>query len=184
MLTTKKLEAIKRISNEYRDINRYPNANIGLAVGLKDPDNIFRWSASLLGPKDSSYKGGIFDLRVEFPDNYPESAPEIYFMTPIFHLNVNPYNNKDWGIKLGHVSLTILDNWKPEYKIREIFIYIFALLYNPNPNFAYGLERVNEFKFNRKLYEEKVKYYTKKYANPFNFLKKYDKWDFFDKYEI
>ena len=178
MLTIKKLEAMKRIWKEFREIYRFPDVNIGLSIWLPDQDNIFRWSASLTGPRDSSYKGGIFDLRVEFPDNYPESAPEIYFITPIFHLNVNPYNNKDWGIKLGHVSLTILDNWKPEYTIREIFIYIFALLYNPNPNFAYGFERVNEFKFNRKLYEEKVKYFTKKYANVFTFCKKHDKWDF------
>ena len=178
MITIQKSEAMKRIWKEFREIRRFPDANIGLSIGLPDQDNIFRWSASLTGPRDSSYKGGIFDLRVEFPDNYPESAPEIYFITPIFHLNVNPYNNKDWGIKLGHVSLTILDNWKPEYTIREIFTYIFALLYNPNPNFAYGFERVNEFKFNRKLYEEKVKYFTKKYANVFTFCKKHDKWDF------
>ena len=178
MLTIKKLEAMKRIRDEYREINRHPNPNIGLIVGLPEEDNIFKWRASLTGPRDSSFKGGLFDLIVEFPDNYPESAPEIYFITPIFHLNVNPYNSKDWGIKLGHVSLTILDNWNPEYKIKEIFLYIFALLYNPNPNFAFGFERVNEFKFNRKLYEEKVKYFTKKYANPFNFLKKHDNWDF------
>ena len=178
MITIQKSEAMKRIWKEFREIRRFPDINIGLSIGLPDQDNIFRWSASLTGPRDSSYKGGIFDLRVEFPDNYPESAPEIYFITPIFHLNVNPYNNKDWGIKLGHVSLTILDNWKPEYTIREIFTYIFALLYNPNPNFAYGFERVNEFKFNRKLYEEKVKYFTKKYAGAFTFCKKHDKWDF------
>ena len=176
MITIQKSEAMKRIWKEFREINRFPDVNIGLSIGLPDQDNIFRWRANIVGPRDSSYKGGIFDLRVEFPDNYPESAPEIYFITPIFHLNVNPYNNI--GIKLGHVSLTILDNWKPEYTIREIFIYIFALLYNPNPNFAYGFERVNEFKFNRKLYEEKVKYFTKKYAGAFTFCKKHDKWDF------
>ena len=178
MITIQKSEAMKRIWKEFREILHLPDANIGLSIGLPDQDNIFRWRANIVGPRDSSYKGGIFDLRVEFPDNYPESAPEIYFITPIFHLNVNPYKNKDWGIKLGHVSLTILDNWKPEYTIREIVTYIFALLYNPNPNFAYGFERVNEFKFNRKLYEEKVKYFTKKYANVFTFCKKHDKWDF------
>ena len=53
-------------------------------------------------------------------------------------------------------------------------------IYNPNPNFAFGFERVNEFKFNRKLYEEKAKYFTDKYANPryCNIGKRYDKWDF------
>ena len=71
MLTIKKLEAMKRIRDEYREINRHPNLNIGLIVGLPEEDNIFKWRASLTGPRDSSYKGGLFDLRVEFPDNYP-----------------------------------------------------------------------------------------------------------------
>ena len=176
MITIQKSEAMKRIWKEFREIRRFPDVNIGLSIGLPDQDNIFRWSASLTGPRDSSYKGGIFDLRVEFPDNYPESAPEIYFTTPIYHLNINPYNNI--GVKLGHVSLDFLNNWKPEYTIRETFIYIFGLLYKPNPDNAYGLERANEFRFNKQLYEEKVKYFTKKYANPLKSWKKHDNWDF------
>ena len=103
MLTIKKLEAMKRIRDEYREINRHPNPNIGLIVGLPEEDNIFKWRVTLTGPKDSFYKGSLLILIAEFPDNYPESAPEIYFTTPIYHLNINPYNNI--GIKLGHVSL-------------------------------------------------------------------------------
>ena len=178
MLTIKKLEAMKRIWDEYREINRHPNPNIGLIVGLPEEDNIFKWRVSLVGPRDSSYKGGAFILFVEFPDNYPESAPEIYFTTPIYHLNINPYNNI--GVKLGHVSLDFLNNWKPEYTIRETFIYIFGLLYKSNPDNAYGLERANEFRFNKQLYEDKIKYFTRKYANPgfCNIDEKYDNWDF------
>ena len=133
---------------------------------------------TLAVPRDSSYKGGLFDLRVEFPDNYPESAPEIYFTTPIYHLNINPYNNI--GVKLGHVSLDFLNNWKLGYTMKDIFIYIFILLYKPNPDNAYGLERANEFRFNKQLYEDKIKYFTKKYANPIfcNIDEKYDNWDF------
>ena len=178
MITIQKSEVMKRIWKEFREICRFPDANIGLSIGLPDQDNIFRWRANIVGPRDSSYKGGIFDLRVEFPDNYPESAPEIYFTTPIYHLNINPYNNI--GVKLGHVSLDFLNNWKPEYTIRETFIYIFGLLYKPNPYNAYGLERANEFRFNKQLYEDKIKYFTKKYANPIfcNIDEKYDNWDF------
>ena len=116
MLSQKKLEAMKRIKNEYR--NSPPNVNIGFVVGLIDQENYFKWKVSMVGPKDSPYRGAIFILEVDFPDNYPESAPEIYFITPIYHLNVNPYNNSNWGIKLGHVSLNVLNDWKPEYTIK------------------------------------------------------------------
>ena len=64
--------------------------------------------------------------------------------------------------------------------MKDIFIYIFILLYKPNPDNAYGLERANEFRFNKQLYEDKIKYFTKKYANPVfsDICKKYDNWDF------
>ena len=102
MLPIQKIEAMKRIKEEFAEINENPNPNIGLAIGIPEKDNIFKWRVTLTGPQDSSYKRGVFILIAEFPDNYPESAPEIYFITPIYHLNVNPYNNI--GIKLGHVS--------------------------------------------------------------------------------
>ena len=180
MLTLKKVETMKRIKEEFNDNNHHSNVNTGFVVGLFDENDIFKWKVSLTGPKDSSYIGGVFILGVEFPENYPENAPEIYFITPIYHLNVNHYNNGNGNVRLGHVSLSFLNNWKPEYTIREVFIYIFGLLYKPNPDNAYGLERANEFRFNKELYEEKVKYFTKKYANPkyADIDKKYNEWDF------
>ena len=178
MLPIQNIEAMKRIKKDFFEINENSNPNISLIVQLPEEDNIFKWRVTLTGPKDSFYKGSLLILIAEFPDNYPESAPEIYFTTPIYHLNINPYNNI--GVKLGHVSLDFLNNWKPEYTIRETFIYIFGLLYKPNPDNAYGLERANEFRFNKQLYEDKIKYFTKKYANPIfcNIDEKYDNWDF------
>ena len=178
MLPIQKIEAMKRIKKEFNENNEKPDPNIGFTVALPDQDNIFKWRVTLSGPRDSSYIGGVFILIAEFPDNYPESAPDIYFTTPIYHLNVNPYNNI--GVKIGHVSLSLLNNWKPEYTMKEIFIYIYGLLYKPNPDNSYGLERANEFRFNKILYEDKIKYFTKKYAIPdyCDILKKYDSWDF------
>ena len=103
MLIVQKLETMKRIKKEFTENNESPDPNFGFTVALPAQDNIFKWRVTLSGPKDSSYKGGVFILIAEFPDNYPESAPDIYFTTPIYYLNVNPYNNI--GIKLGHVSL-------------------------------------------------------------------------------
>ena len=82
---------------------------------------------------------------------------------------------------LGHVSISTLNWWKPEYKIREVACNIFGLFYLPNPDTPYGLERANEFRFNRALYEKKIRHFTKKYGNPrfANITKKYsESWDF------
>ena len=51
----------------------------------------------------------------------------------------------------------------------------------PNPDSPYGLDRANEFRTNRKLYEDKIKFFTGKYANPkfCNICKEYEEsWDF------
>ena len=35
-----------------------------------------------------------------------------------------------------------------------------------------------EYRNNKSLYEEKIKYFTRKYANPINYRREYDNWDF------
>ena len=49
--------------------------------------------------------------------------------------------------------------------MREVLSNLFALFYLPNPESPYGLDRVDEFWENRELYDKKIKYFTKKYAN-------------------
>ena len=182
MLSQSKINAMKRIKEEYTSINNYPISNIGLTVGLPDEDNIFQWGITLSGPKDTSYKDGIFWLDIYFPDDYPNSKPEVVFRTPIYHVNVNPIKSNIPGVEpLGHVSISTLFWWKPEYKIREVAYNIFALFYLANPDSPYGLDRANEMKFNTKLHEAKIKYFTNKYANPLNvnINKEYfESWDF------
>ena len=163
-LSLEKITAMKLIKEEYKQISTNPIANIGVSVGLPDEDNIFEWQCTLRGPTDSSYSGGLFILRIKFPTNYPQSAPEVCFQTPIYHLNINP--RKAHGESLGHVCINTLNWWKPEHKIKEVLTNIFALFYMANPESPYGLERAEEFRKNRPLYEEKAKFFTNKYANP------------------
>jgi ubiquitin-conjugating enzyme E2 D/E len=180
-LSLTKMNAYKRIKEEYQEMINYPISNIGATVGLTRPDDFYEWKCTLLGPKDTSYAGGIFLMIIQFPDNYPEKVPEVFFKTPIYHLNINPMKPKYEGSEpLGHVSISILNWWRHYYRIRQVLCDIFALLFMANPDSPYGLARANEFKFNRVLHEEKIKYFTKKYANPrfCNICKIYDDWEF------
>ena len=65
-----------------------------------------RWSASLRGPADSPYEGGVFKLEVKFPNDYPFKAPQIKFTTPVWAPDVNP--------QTGAIDLDILGAcWSP-----------------------------------------------------------------------
>ena len=161
-----KMNAINKIKEEYQDISKNPIGNIGVSVGLPNEDNIFEWECTLTGPKETSYEGGSFILNVKFPDNYPEKGPEVCFKTPIYHLNINPRKTESEG--LGHICISTLAWWKPEYNMKKVLLDIYALFFQANPDSAYGLERGDEFRFKRELYEEKVKYFTQKYANSKN----------------
>ena len=160
---------LNRIIEEYKQMNRNPIDNCGVTVGLFNESDYTKWKVTIIGPKDSSYKGGLFILSINFPKEYPNKAPEVCFLTPIYHINVNPIAPKTQGEgveSLGHICISSLNWWKPYCKIREVIIDIFALFYLGNPDSPYGIDRANEFKETRDVYEEKAKYFTKKYAKP------------------
>ena len=172
-----KINNMRRIKEEFEKFNKNPLSNMGITVGLFDENNIFEWRCALLGPKDSYYKGGLFYLKVKFPDNYPESPPEILFVVPIYHLNVNSSSKS--GIPVGKVYLHSLYNWKNYYNMEKILPEIFVLLYKNDPDCGFDQEKNQEYLYNRKVFDEKVKYFTKKLANPLSKINNsgFD-WDF------
>ena len=58
-------------------------------------------------------------------------GPEICFLTPIYHLNVNPFFDK--GQNLGHVSAFYLNCWTPNSTIKEALVELFTIFYGNNP---------------------------------------------------
>ena len=162
------VNSYQRIKREFEDLNNNPILNICAQVGLPDTNNIYEWNCTLTGPKDSPYDG-MFLLRIKFPQDYPNHAPEVCFLTPIYHINVNPHAPK-MGSKesLGHVCISSLNWWNansPNSNIRTVIADIYALFLMGNPESPYGLERADEFRNNKTLYDQKCRYFTQKYAS-------------------
>eukprot|EP00826_Nyctotherus_ovalis_P006657 TRINITY_DN1159_c0_g1_i14.p2 TRINITY_DN1159_c0_g1~~TRINITY_DN1159_c0_g1_i14.p2 ORF type:complete len:112 (-),score=22.93 TRINITY_DN1159_c0_g1_i14:148-483(-) len=63
-------------------------------------------------PEETAWEGGVFQLSLEFSEDYPNKPPSVKFTTKIFHPNV--YND-------GKICLDILQNqWSPIYDIAAI----------------------------------------------------------------
>ena len=180
MLTPEKINAMKIISEEFKQLNSSPLVNFGITVGLFNEDNMFEWKCTILGPKDTFYKGGLFFLKIIFPDNYPNSKPEMIFLTPIYHLNVKYFAGGKQP--LGHICVNTLNDWKPGDSVKKILPELFTLLHKNNPGSPYDdtiHTKRNEFVNNPTLFEKKAKYFTTKYASPEVADKQYPNgWDF------
>ena len=168
MFTPEKIQAMKRIKAEYDDLSNNPIVNISATFGLINQSNIMEWKCTLSGPQNTPFENGMFFLKIKFPDDYPNHAPEVSFLTPIYHINVNHHAPK-FGDKesLGHVCISTLNWWNPKSpksNIRSVITDIFALFFLGNPESPYGLDRAKEMVNNPKLYEAKCRYFTQKYA--------------------
>ena len=148
-----------------------------MSVGMPFGENINEWRCTFIGPRDTPYKGGLFYISVLFSHDYPNKAPKIKFITPIYHPNVNnkPIND---DIECGSICLRCLNFWEPKIFMKEVFININALFFCSNTNSPYNLEMQDEIIKNPNLYEKKQKFFTKKLADPSKGYREYDKWDF------
>ena len=145
--------ALKRIQKELVDFNKDPPASI--SAGPVN-DDLFHWQATIMGPPDSPYQGGVFFLNVHFPTDYPFKPPKCTFTTKIYHPNINGN---------GSICLDILkDQWSPALTISKVLLSISSLLTDPNPDDPLVPEIANVYKTDRARYDATAKEWTQKYA--------------------
>ena len=91
---------------------------------------------------------------------------------------MNVRSRADGNSSLGEPNLNILNQWKPEFKVKDILVSIYSLFYMNNIDCAFSSDMAEEFRNNKSLYEEKTKYFTKKYADLWLGYREYENWDF------
>ena len=148
------MASLKRITREFTNFNKDPPTNCSAGP---EGDDLYHWSATIMGPEGSPYYGGVFYLNITFPSNYPFKPPKVSFVTRIYHPNIN---------SSGGICLDILkDNWSPALTISKVLLSICSLLTDPNPDDPLVPEIARKFKDNRVQYEITAREWTQCYAS-------------------
>jgi len=139
---------------EINDIGKNPVALC--SAGPISDDDLYTWSASITGPSDCPYDGGVFFLEIKFPTDYPFKPPKVTFTTRIYHPNVNSN---------GSICLDLLrTQWSPALTVSKLLLSICSLLTDPNPDDPLVPDIAKLYKTDREKYNAVAKEWTRKYA--------------------
>jgi len=149
------------LKKQFKDINTA--SDLGLSVGLVDENNFYKWSVVIFGPSDTIYEGGFFKALLEFPDDYPNSPPQMKFVTKMWHPNIYPD---------GRVCISILhppgvdkfneqeraeERWRPSLGAEEILLSVISMLNDPNPDSPANIDAAVMFRNNPDEYKSRVR---------------------------
>mmetsp|Transcript_61872 Transcript_61872/g.125627 ORF Transcript_61872/g.125627 Transcript_61872/m.125627 type:complete len:155 (+) Transcript_61872:1-465(+) len=139
--------AMLRLQSDLRAIKNEPPE--GCSASPSDESNLFVWSATIFGPDDTVWEGGIFSLRITFTERYPESPPKVRFTSEMYHPNV--YTD-------GTLCMDLLqDQWSPCHNICTLLTSIQSLLTDPNCASPANPEAAQMYLKERTAYNRKVR---------------------------
>jgi ubiquitin-conjugating enzyme E2 G1 len=133
------------------------------SVGLVDENDFFKWAVCFTGPEDTLYEGGFFKAILTFPEDFPQSPPEMKFTTDMWHPNIYPD---------GKVCISILhppgddpfneqekaeEKWRPVLGVEQILISVISMLNDPNADSPANIDAGVEFRKSPDEYNKKVR---------------------------
>ena len=146
-------EVTKRILRELAYLHTDPHPSFEV---FPCSDAVDFWNLMLEAPKLTPYERGVFRLYVEFTKDYPNKAPNIRFITPIYHCNIN---------SAGRICHKVLDKfYSPAVRMREILNHLYGLLLEATPDDPLDSYKADLHRTNKEQYDIEVKKFTTLHA--------------------
>ncbi|UJR31833.1 hypothetical protein I4U23_019310 [Adineta vaga] len=124
---------------------------------IDDPATAGRAGAStanvILGrilPTGNIYNQAAFQIEIKLPAEFPFKPPEVRFVTPIYHPNVD---------EQGKICVDLLnsnESWKPTTPLVDVVKAVVDLIDNPKIDHALNAEIASEYTSNRTEFDRKA----------------------------
>jgi len=151
--------AVKLLQNQLRGLQQEPVE--GFLCELPDDSNFYEWRVWIEGPRDTAFTGGVFQLAMKFPEDYPMSPPEVRFISEFWRPNV---------YKDGKVCISILhppiddpmsgelpeERWLPTQTVTTILLSVISLLNTPNFSSPANVDASVEWRKDFNAYSKRV----------------------------
>ncbi|KAJ3686559.1 hypothetical protein LUZ61_015723 [Rhynchospora tenuis] len=136
----------RRLQQEFLELVKAPPPGI---YGVLRNNDLMIWDVIICGPEDTTWEGGIFQLTLEFNEDYPNAPPIAKFLSTMYHPNV---------FEDGTVCLDILlpNNWSPVWSSYYLLIAIQSILCDPCINSAANFEAARLFDTDRRAYNRRI----------------------------
>lgn len=136
-----------RLMSDLKAIKQDPPE--GCSASPISDESLFTWNATIFGAEETPWEGGIFTLKLQFSERYPEKPPRVRFQCEMFHPNI--YSD-------GNICLDIIqDKWSPCHNICTILMSIQSLLTDPNCSSPANPEAAQLYTKDRPAYNRRVR---------------------------
>jgi ubiquitin-conjugating enzyme (huntingtin interacting protein 2) len=151
-----------RLRKELNEVGKVDKSSGVSAAAAGDGSDLRHLKGKINGPESTCYEGGIFEIDIRIPKQYPFEPPKMKFTTKIWHPNISS--------QTGAICLDILkDQWSPALTIKTALLSLRALLSSPEPNDPQDAEVAKMYINDRKKFEKTAKFWTESYGKEVNY---------------
>lgn len=149
------MSRVKRIAKELEECRQ--DTQSGVSLELNNENDLTHLTGYFKGPPGTPYEGGLFQVDINIPNEYPFKPPQMKFLTKIYHPNISSVT--------GAICLDILkDAWTPILTLKNSLISLQSLLQSPEPNDPQDAEVAKQYLSNKEGFVSTATYWTKIYA--------------------